>query len=423
MTEYAEITVTGDTSVRPAMPVAPHSQAAPQEISTARILIVEDDRIMAALVESGLKRAGFRVFHATSGEECLRRLDEINPDLLVIDIGLPVMDGLETCRIVRQARDADVLSILFLSGSEHPEDRLLAYDAGGDDFISKPPNMAEVSRKVEREVARRRARACYAEALRSRGYEVRAAMESLRESNVGLSFTRGTLNCRSLTSLAELATWSLIGYGLRCHVQIRTPISCLTWTRGGEGSPLEAAVFEQTRDMGRLFQFRRRLIVNYDAFSLLVVNMPIEDETECGHIRDVAAIIAEAGNAAVESISVYLDALDRTEKVSVLAAACEDSVVALQQKLEARQIQVRDELSSLVRAIESMYYRLGLSDHQEQIISQTATDSVERVMALLQSSEDFQHEFVDIRDELKKAATYAPKVTEDVSHDDVDLWL
>jgi len=398
-----------------AIPIEPNSKC--------RVMVVDDDITTSTIIGAGLQRAGFQVFKAVSGMACLEQIDQIEPEVLIIDIMMPEMDGYETCRRVREKFGAEVLSIIFLSGQDSLDDRLQAYEAGGDDFMSKPFSVKEVCRKIEVEVNLKHSWRQYAQAARERESASIAVMDSLRESNVELSFTRRTLNCRTLQSLAELATKSMNSYSLTCHVQIRAPSTTITWTADGEACPLETSVFDRTNGLGRTFQFRSRFIVNYERFSLLIVNMPIDDEALSGNIRDVAAMIAEAGDAAVENIVVQMDARDRAMQLSALAADAEASVTDLHHKFELRQNLVRQELQRMVSWIEGMYYRMGLSDHQEQMISNTAHETVSHVMALMDEGKSYSDEFTKIITELRKASELAIPDDAGSAGDDVDIWF
>ncbi len=108
----------------------------------ANILLVEDDRKTAGFIKSGLAEEGFSVHHATDGQTGLDRALEDAFDAAIVDIMLPVLDGLD---LVEQLRSAgSTLPILFLSGRKTVEDRLSGFRAGGDDYLVKPFSFAEL---------------------------------------------------------------------------------------------------------------------------------------------------------------------------------------------------------------------------------------------------------------------------------------
>jgi two-component system KDP operon response regulator KdpE len=113
--------------------------------SGARILVVDDEiEIMRALQRS-LTAHDYEVFTAMSGEEALDAITQYRPDLLLLDLGLPGISGLEVCRNVRQQSN---LPIIVLSVKDTERDKVMALDLGADDYVSKPFGINEVLARV-----------------------------------------------------------------------------------------------------------------------------------------------------------------------------------------------------------------------------------------------------------------------------------
>src|SRR5258708_9986625 len=113
--------------------------------SGARILVVDDEiEIMRALQRS-LTAHGFEVFTAASGEEALEAITHYRPDLMLLDLGLPGMSGLEVCKRVRAQSN---LPIIVLSVKDTERDKVMALDLGADDYVSKPFSMNEVLARI-----------------------------------------------------------------------------------------------------------------------------------------------------------------------------------------------------------------------------------------------------------------------------------
>jgi DNA-binding response OmpR family regulator len=112
----------------------------------ARVLIVEDDATVAEVVTRYLEREGFAVESVADGRDALDRFDAHLPDLVVLDIMLPGLDGLEVCRRLRALAPVPVV-MLTARGSE--EDRVLGLDLGADDYVSKPFSPRELTARVK----------------------------------------------------------------------------------------------------------------------------------------------------------------------------------------------------------------------------------------------------------------------------------
>jgi two-component system response regulator MprA len=130
----------------------PSPQASPSG-STARVLVVEDDARIAASVRRALTYEGYEVEVARDGPSALERARVAPPDLVVLDVMLPRLDGLEVCRRLRQASN---VSILMLTARDSLADRVRGLDSGADDYLVKPFSHDELLARL-RAMLRRRA--------------------------------------------------------------------------------------------------------------------------------------------------------------------------------------------------------------------------------------------------------------------------
>ena len=129
------------------------------ETGRGRLLIVDDEPVVARILDKILRKQGYEARTVDSGDDCLAIMEEFAPGVILLDIEMPDgIDGYETCRRVRSRFDRADLTIIFLSGHDTLEERLQAYDAGGDDFVAKPFDAEELQRKIDLAVDARIAR-------------------------------------------------------------------------------------------------------------------------------------------------------------------------------------------------------------------------------------------------------------------------
>ncbi len=393
------------------------------EHGKGHLMIVDDDPVVAGMLGISLGKYGYKISEVSSGEDCIDRFDDIRPDAILLDIEMPGMDGYETCRRLRSRPETLDIPIIFLSGRDGLNDRLMAYDVGADDFISKPFNAEEVRRKSDIAVKLKARRETLAAEKLSADSTTMTALSSLGETGIVLKFTRSSLSCRSLNALASLAVETMRSYGLDSHVQIRSRFGTLTLTQDGLATELESSVIEQSQSQGRIFQFKRRMIVNYDAISVLVLNMPADDPEAAGRIRDYAAMICETGGAAVENILLRLEANERTDELRQLADATRTAVAKLHTRYSAQQVDTRFELERMVDTLENMYTSLGLMNSQELAISNVVRNAQAEVMKLFELGASFDDEFKSILLGLAKAAEFTAPIEEDkIEASEIDLW-
>jgi two-component system OmpR family response regulator len=112
---------------------------------TRRILAVDDDPHIREVIRVALRKAEMTVTEARDGKEALGRLAADRPDLVILDIGMPELDGLEVCRQIRKSSD---VPILFLTARDDEIDRVLGLEIGGDDYVTKPFSPRELVARV-----------------------------------------------------------------------------------------------------------------------------------------------------------------------------------------------------------------------------------------------------------------------------------
>jgi len=113
-----------------------------------KILVVDDESDIVDLISSHLQREGYRVIPAHTGEDALELIKTGRPDLLVLDLMLPGMQGLEVCRLIRANSEYSNMPILILSAKGNEVDRILGLEMGADDYITKPFSVRELISRI-----------------------------------------------------------------------------------------------------------------------------------------------------------------------------------------------------------------------------------------------------------------------------------
>ncbi len=103
-----------------------------------KVLVVEDDRDILQLVKMYLEKEGFRTLSASNGAEALRQARSEHPDLVVLDLMLPELDGLEVCKKLRMSPQTSMLPIIMLTARSEESDTVVGLELGADDYVTKP---------------------------------------------------------------------------------------------------------------------------------------------------------------------------------------------------------------------------------------------------------------------------------------------
>jgi two-component system, OmpR family, KDP operon response regulator KdpE len=120
-------------------------------MSTANILVVDDEPQIRRVLRSTLSFRGYTISEAKTGEEALELVRKLKPDLVLLDVNLPGMSGIETCREIRRSSDAPIIMLTVRSAER---DKVVALDAGADDYVTKPFGIEELLARVRASLRR-----------------------------------------------------------------------------------------------------------------------------------------------------------------------------------------------------------------------------------------------------------------------------
>ncbi len=165
------------------------------DLKNARILIVDDDQIVARTLERSLRAGGFQVSVSYNGVEALQAARSNRPDLVVLDVMMPGMDGYEVCRQIRNDQLLEDLPVLFLSAKGKEEERITGFRVGADDYLSKPFNLDELYLRV-RAILRRAMR--QKEETKERPTILQAGEYTLHVRSFQVIGPRGKINLTSV---------------------------------------------------------------------------------------------------------------------------------------------------------------------------------------------------------------------------------
>lgn len=113
------------------------------------ILIVDDDEVILTISELGLKRAGFQVVKCLSGMSCLESLMYYKPDIILLDVEMPIMSGIQTLKVIKSNENLKDIPVMFLTGSTDSETVVTAKSLGAVGYIVKPFIPQELVEKIK----------------------------------------------------------------------------------------------------------------------------------------------------------------------------------------------------------------------------------------------------------------------------------
>ena len=349
---------------------------------TGRVLVVDDDNIARTLLRKILANQ-FDIETASTGEEALKICKEHRPDLVLLDIMMPDMDGYETCRKIREFTD---IPIIFVTANNTLDIHLTAFDAGGDDIITKPVVKEILLRKVSLAIQRQNEKNNLTSEKDSLQSMAMNFLSAVGESGVLQQFMQASLICGSSEMLGNNLVEAIQKFGLDCSVLIRMDNAYSIHSAYSEPNEIERSVLEQSVTMGRIFQFKQKLVVNYDQVSVIVNNMPTEDPEKAGRVRDNITMLTEMTDTLCGNVSMRQTSHSRAEQFQVAMTTGFYEIESLREMSRRTQVDTRILLEEQIDNIDSIFEWLGTSTDQEATINQTMQASVERILTLMESA-------------------------------------
>ena len=278
-----------------------------------RILLVEDNEF-AALVATQILSPEYIVQHVSSGPAALEAINLELPDLVLLDVEMPGMSGYEVCHTLRNDPNIGDVAVIFLSGGISDEERLAGYEAGGDDYLTKPVLAAELRSKIRHELESYADRRKLKAQLNNAFSTAMTAMSSSSEIGSILQFIRTSYECTDYTALCIEVLSTLAALGFEASARINGKQGCVSYSHNSPCSTLENSVLVNMSTQGRLFEFGTRTSCSYKHITIIVKSDPAIDSLRHDRMKDNLAFLAEGADACVV-------ALDRNTEMSSQHAA------------------------------------------------------------------------------------------------------
>ncbi len=367
-----------------------------------KVLAIDDEPLNLDIIEEILEER-FETEQALNGAEGFEAAKSFQPDLILLDVNMPVMDGLETCKKLKADPETSHIPVVFLSALSRVEERMAGYEAGADDYISKPFDEQELLVKIELVLNSKTTKDELEKSSSDAMSMAMTAMSTAGEVGAVLQFTRKSFQCTNLTSLANEVLETCRQYNLKASLRISSSGENQFFSDDSEVSSLERKVLTQS-DQGRFIDFGKRTAVHYKHTSLLIKNMPVEDADKYGRMKDNIGLLVEAADARVEGLMMNLKLQEREEMLNKLLNTTREILNDVEQEYRSNGEKNEGIMSDLVQRVESSFMHLGLSDEQEEALLNILSGAEKESIALYDSGLDLEKRIEFLVTELKGAS-------------------
>ena len=338
------------------------------------ILIIDDDDLTAIQLE-GVLGGSFSITHAADGEEGIAQARAGAFSLILLDVEMPVLSGYEVCRRLKSDPATSAVPVIFISAHTETEDRLAGYDAGGDDYLTKPLVPVELRGKVGVVLRNQQKNADLAAQVKVSSNAAVVAMATANDAERIVRFLREIVGFTGFGSIIDATLALLTEYGLEASVQLRASNGTLSRNRNGFCSPLEESVLTRMAEAERIVDFGRRSAFNFPHVSIVISNMPRSDDEHI-RLKDNVVMIAEAVDIHMSSLELMLEAISRGDTLLGLLHQNSTILREVERKLTEQRQKGVAILDTLVRDIEKSFYTLGLTEEQELHLQSLARNAI-----------------------------------------------
>ena len=335
-----------------------------------------------------------------NGNACLDSIAVRRPDLILLDVNMPGLDGLEVCQKIRNNPETVDIPVIFVSALATPEERLAGYEAGGDDYVTKPFDSDELVAKVELTLKLGSEKNNLKEASDSAMKMAMTAMTNASEMGMVLRFLQDSFECQNYHELTEKAFEYTNQFGVPSSIIIKQNDELITLFSDGLERPLETSALEVLQSRGRIYTFGNKVIFNGERVSLLIKELP-DDEEKIGRLKDHFAVLLDGICARLRGIELETELAKKKQALSEAISVTHVEIEEIDKIHRAQQIGVGEELSNIAKNLEEAFMTLGLSDDQESFLLEIVTAAEKNTEVLYEKGVELDKRFAAILGKLQ----------------------
>jgi DNA-binding response OmpR family regulator len=349
------------------------------------ILIVDDDDITSDRIRKALP-VQYQIQQVGDGKAALELITQHPPSLILLDVSMPGLTGYDVCKTLRNELALDDLPVLFVSSRVDEKSRLAGYEAGGDDYLTKPIVPDELCYKIDRLLKSYAERRRLQTDLTNTFSTAMAAMSTAGEVGAVLHFLRTSFNCLDYPSLCQELITTLGNYGLEASVQIRGQQGKTSLGSNGACSPLEESVLNHLFGHGRLFEFSSCMSCSYEHITIIVRNLERDDPEQRGRMRDNIALLAEGANVRITALDANSELAKQHIALTKLISNTTQALEDIEQQQRQQRLKSDEIFQRLQQTFDMRLISLGLTDSQENELTAMISNAVEASLALYDES-------------------------------------
>ncbi|MCB1877753.1 MAG: response regulator [Chromatiales bacterium] len=368
---------------------------------TIDVLAIDDDRFVQKMIRKALAEGGLSVRTADDGESGLMAAKGEVPDIILLDVEMPGINGYEVCEKLRTTDTTKTVPIVFLSSHSSLRERLQGYEVGADDYLVKPFEAEHLLARIKVLLKYREER----EELRTQ-YEMAQktaliALSGSSELGHAMHFLERSLGYQSVEETAQGLFETTDRLSLECTLMAAVGDSHCWFASGGAVSPLEKELIEMSDRSARFLDFGQRTLVNFPNASLLVKNMPLDDQERYGRLKDLLPILLSAANTKINVIETQRAMSQLGNDLLQSFGSSRRNLYQLGKLLVNNRANSASLLQRLVHDVSDDLLRMGLEEDQEEFLLNRIDSAVEEVTVKMDAGTELAASFSFILNNLR----------------------
>ena len=356
-----------------------------------RVLIIDDDRFTQNVIRRSLCN-DYETRTADNGAMGLKVAGNWSPDIILLDVEMPGQNGYEVCDALKGNEQTAHIPVVFLSGHKSVRELMLGFEAGADDYLTKPfdPEVLNTKlSKITEHYSHKKSLASSAQLAEKTAME---AMTSNFELGRAVRFVELSHNIANYAQLASALIEATSSLGLSCSVMFKSSEGDHFFSAQGAGvSPLEENLLKVTHGTERFVDFGCRTVISFPQLALLVKNMPLDDRARYGRIKDTLPFMLGACDAKVRVLDAEQALRTQTEHLARSAHSIQSLLTEISKKVADNQQSVRSIMLALTSELSLELHKLGLEKDQEDYVLEQVDQATNQLHDAAKSVESVEY--------------------------------
>lgn len=369
-------------------------------MALTKILAVDDEPFNLEIIEEILEGLDFELQVATSGPECLNMVEGYMPQVILLDVSMPQMNGYEVCKALKANPNTAHIIVMFVSARGTVEERMEGYSVGAEDYIVKPFGHDELKSKLKnlnQVLVEKQSLEKQVEDATSTAFN---AMANSSEMGQIVNYVENIGFINDPQELGKALIDCLQSFDLQSNVEFRENDEISHFALSGVCSPIVVELFEMLKNKGRLHEFSHRILVNYELISLLILNMPDHDPDKHGRIRDHVCFIVSVTEQQLRAIMTKKMLESQQAKLNAVASTVHSKFHGLISLLNDNRQNNEKVFKQLQEELEERIPSMGLDEDQEVFIYKKVDETIQNSVAREESVKKVKAAFAEIEQDL-----------------------